>query len=124
MFLTLLLFVGCKRSASPQYDQATDVAVKYVNLMEQEKYDDLLKDIVSCDSASDVYRSNMRTFLKQFVRSKKKTHVGLKKVESLKTDIPQAANAVEVYLKLTYQNDSTELICFPMIWDKGRWRLR
>ena len=123
VLLSILLFATCGKRETEKRAHPDEAAIYYVNLLAQEDYEAYVKEMVSCDSASDVYKEKMKIFLKQFVRRKKMHFKALKSVECLKSEATRTADGADTYLKITYQNDSTEITLFPLVWHKERWRL-
>lgn len=122
----LTAFLGACKDGKKADDPAKpgDKAVFLVQCLADEKYDECIKAMVSCDSASDNYKDKQKIMLKQMVRDKKKDGASLKAVECLHSDVDQHGHFATNYLQLTYSNDSTETVIFPLIWQDNQWRMR
>lgn len=123
LFLPILLN-GCKHSTVSSKDKPDQAAIHYIQCIADEKFDECINGMASCDSASDSYKAKMKILYKQFIRHKKKESGFLKKVECIHTDFAQNGNYADTYIRLTYKNDSVETIILPLIWKNKRWRMR
>ena len=120
-----LCCMGCgHKKAGAEREHPEDAAVAYIQNMADEKYDECIKYMISCDSASDAYKAKMKVLLKQFVRRKKENGAGLKNVECIHTDISTNGCSADTYMRLTYTNDSVETMVLPLVWQGKSWRLR
>lgn len=126
-FFLILLLIGamsCQRSKVAQREQPGAAAIHYVQCMADEKYDEFLSGMASCDSASDPYKKNMIILFKQMVAAKKEEQGGLKSVNCVRTELTKNGKCANTFLKITYTNDSTEIMILPLIWQNEKWRMR
>jgi len=124
-FLILLIgAMSCQRSRVSQREKPDAAAIHYVQCMADEKYDEFLSGMVSCDSASDAYKKNMKVLFKQMVATKKEEQGRLKSVSCVRTELTKNGKCANTFLKITYTNDSTEIMIFPLIWQNEKWRMR
>jgi hypothetical protein len=125
LFVVLLTLTSCARKdKAVNVDEPGDAAVHYVQSVATGNYDEYIKGMVSCDSATDEYRQFQKTLLKQMVSEKKKDFDTLKSVVCVRTQTFSDKNVVNAFVKLTYSNDSVETMMIPLIWNDHRWRIR
>lgn len=124
--IVVLLLLSCGKSnkAVSDRDKPEDAAVYYMQCIVDENYDEYINAMISCDSASADYKDKMRILVKQMVRTKKAEMDSCKKIECLKADVKYDGNYANTFMRMTYANDSTEIVILPLVWDNDRWRLR
>jgi hypothetical protein len=126
LFILALLFVtaSCHRSKVAEREQPDAAAIHYVQCMADEKYDEFISGMISCDSASTAYKKNMTILFKQMVAAKKEEQGGLKSVSCVRTELTENGKYANTFLKVTYSNDSSEIMLLPLIWQDEKWRMR
>ncbi len=123
VFLCLASCVKSNKEISAK-DKPERAAIYYTKCIVEENYDEYVKAMVSCDSASDEYKNKMMWMAKQMVRAKKAEMDSCKNIECIKTEIKYDGNYANTFIRLTYSNDSSETILLPLIWYEDKWRLR
>lgn len=129
-YVQILLIVSCVAQfltgCSEKRDDPTKLAIYYVKCVAKGDFDKYIYGMQSCDNATDDYKQNIRTLLSQMIADKKSE--GFSELKNIVCERIEGNKDVDdeimVYLKLTYQNDSTENILIPMLWNDGKWRLR
>lgn len=121
--LSVLLMPSCgSRDASLPSDPG-GAAIHYVRCLADGRYDEYIRGMASCDSATEAYKKQMLVLYKQMVVAKKKEFGSLKSLRHLRSDISGDSLAL-VYLQLVYANDSTEDVMLPLMCIDGQWRMR
>jgi len=126
ILIVLFVLLSCAKTnkAVSVKERPGDAAIYYMRCIMQENYDEYIRAMISCDSASVDYKDKMRILVKQMVRTKKLEMDSCKQIECLKADVKYNGDYANTFLRLTYANDSTETIILPLIWKDDRWRLR
>ncbi len=122
--LLSLLAVSCGGCGSSPVPDPGEAAVRYVHFLADGKYDDYIRAMVSCDSASAAYRNHMTVLHKQMVTAKKNEYGPMKSLRAIRSDIGNGGATAAVFLQIVYANDSTEDVMLPLVWHNDRWRLR
>lgn len=123
--ILLLVAASCgKNDRAADREKPGEAAVHYVRNLSDGHYDEVVASMISCDSATEQYRQYIKVLYKQMVAKKKDDNGGLKSVVCVRTEDGPSAGAVNVFLKLTYDNDSIEDIILPLVWNNKKWRLR
>lgn len=122
ILLTCILAASCGDRELKEMQAPATAAVYYINLLSNERYARCVECMESCDSASADYRRSMEILLKQMMRAKTNANGRLRTVECIDTEGDE--RQASAYLRLTYANDSVEIILLPMVWSDDRWRLR
>lgn len=122
--LSVLLMSSCGGRSSSSSADPGEAAIRYVRCLADGRYDEYIRGMVSCDSASDAYKKHMKVVYKQMVVAKKNEYGPLKSMRHLRSDISSGGLTATVFLQLVYANDSTEDVMLPMVSVDGQWRLR
>ena len=122
----LICLVSCSKSnkAVSSKDKPEEAAVYYAKCIMEEKYDEYIQSMSSCDSASEEYKSKMKVLVKQMVRTNKAEKDSCVSIECTRAEIKYDGNYANTFLTLRFSDNSAETILLPLIWDKDRWRLR
>lgn len=121
LFVLLLSSCGSRDASLPS--DPGEAAIHYVRCLADGRYDEYIRGMVSCDSATEAYKKQMLVLYKQMVVAKKKEFGTLKSLRHLRSDISGDSSAL-VYLQLVYANDSTEDVMLPLVCLDGQWRMR
>jgi len=125
LFLLLCLFsCGKSNKVLTSRDNPGDAAVYYARCIVEEKYDEYIQAMQSCDSASEDYKNKMKILVKQMVRQRRSQQDSCVEIECLHADIKYDGSYANTFLRLRYAGDSTETVMLPLVWSDGRWRLR
>ncbi len=98
-----------------------DSAVAYYSLQSQGKFDDYVDKMHSCLNMSVDYRNSIIVMLKQHQTYILKAKHGVKDVEPIRSEFHDANKMANVFLKVTFNDNSQEEVMFPMVYDKGKW---
>lgn len=125
ILIMLSVSASCgRKDKAANVDTPDEAAVHYVQCIASGRYDEYIKGMVSCDSATEQYRQLQKILLKQMVAEKKKELDTLRSVVCVRTETFSDKNVVNAFVKLTYTNDSIETMMIPLIWNDHRWRIR
>lgn len=126
---SLSLSVSCSRSTTNKGEGQSidttlvaDSAVAFYHLQSQGKFADYTSKMHSCIGMSSDYVERIVLMLKQHQTYVQKNKQGVKCVEFIRLTSPRnAKNMVNVFLKVSYNDNSQEEVMFPMVYDNNRW---
>ncbi len=120
------MFSSCGRSTSAEplpldTIAVADSAVAYYLLQSQGKYEAYVSKMHSCDSMPDDYKKRTVLMLKQHQAFVEKTKQGVKGAKVIRTEFHQEGKMANVFLEVTFCDNSQEEVMFPMVYDNNRW---
>ena len=124
LFVILALWLSCSCGGTKSGDTPGELARNFVQSMSEEKFDDCIKMMISCDSASTAYNDNMKILFKQKIAAKKQAGDSLKNVEILQTDGSREQGYANVFLRIVYADSTIENIVIPVVWSHDKWYIR
>ena len=112
------------KDAAPRHAEPQDAAMAYYEKLIAGDYAGFVAGMESCDDKPGFYREQMVTLMKQHYQTEAEENGGIDSVSVARTVMVQDTLAANVFLNITYKNDSTEEIVQPMVWDGKSWRLQ
>lgn len=127
LLLTVALAAGCRKS-----DTATDttalsadsMAVRYYSLLANGQYAAYVAAMQSCDSTPPSYKQGMEKMLRHHHAAVAKEKKGVRQVSVQRTEMHNRERMANVFLRVTYNDNSEEEVLFPMVFDGKYWRIR
>lgn len=105
-------------------NKAGQAAVVYYTCLKNGQYARFVDGMLSCDSAPETFRAQMVVLTKQFAMREKELNGGIKTVVLDRESIMSDGRSAEVFLDLTYNNNTQEEVVLPMIYKDGEWRMQ
>lgn len=94
------------------------------DLYRQGNYQACVEAMASCDGKPATYRKEMEWMLKQHADSKTKETGGIIKATLSRITLHDNGNMANVFLNITYKDNTTEEIIWQMVYVHNKWRLR
>lgn len=98
--------------------------VGYYNLYAQGDYAAYVAQMASCDGKPEDYRHQMELLLKQHAAQVKREKGGIKAVSFGRMEAHLDSTAVNAFLNVTYQDETTEEVMLPLVLVDNKWRVR
>ena len=127
LLATALLCCTSKESATPLNDEARagGVALKcYKALYIENRAEQFLNGSLSYDSLSSEQRQQLLTFYNQHVAQVGREHGGVNSIDFLRAEPDTALNVMQVFLKMTFTDNTQEEIVVPMVLADGEWKMK
>lgn len=93
-------------------------------LLPEEKYDEYVRRMYSCDGTTEKYRQNMRLYLKEHKEKVDELRKGVKSAAVVRKEMHKGGTVAHVFINVTYGDGTTEEILFPMVYDGEKWRIQ
>lgn len=122
LLLVVLLTMGCKEKKHVVTPQ--EAAINYVKMIDQGNIDEAILHTNGCDSTTTDYNRRLALLYKQMAANAHKEFGKLRDVKVISTDRNKEQNYADVYLRLTYNNDSSRNVLLQLVYVKGAWFLK
>ena len=83
-----------------------------------------LKGWVSANSLSEEHRQQLLTLYRQHVQQVNRLHGGVNRIDFSRTEPDTALNVMQVFLKMTYTDNTQEEVVVPMVQVDGEWKMK
>ena len=118
-----LFFASCKKEVN-QEEVMGQAAKQYYTYLLNGKYDAWIDGFFHSEPLRKEYRSQLIDNAKMFMYQQKEEHNGIKSFDLKDTNLDTLKNVANVFLNLTYGDNSQEQIVVPMVKNKGVWYMR
>lgn len=118
-----LFFASCKKEVN-QEEVMGQAAKQYYIYLINGKYDAWIDGFFHSQPLRKEYRSQLIDNAKMFMYQQKEEHKGIKSFDLKDTKLDTLKNVANVFLNLTYGDNSQEQIVVPMVKNKGVWYMR
>lgn len=120
-----LVYTACSKDAAPSTQKlATEVAQESYEALYNGKYEDFLKARANYDEMPQSYRDALTTSYRQHVAEVRKNHEGVTSVEAIRTENDTALGVMQVFMTVTYGDQSQEEIVVPLVKVDDEWKLK
>ena len=125
----LLISVACSKKASPENrpmppPPTTEEVMALYDLYRQGNYQACVEAMASCEGKPATYRKEMEWMLKQHADNKKKETGGITQARLSRITLHDNGNMANVFLNITYKDNTTEEIIWQLVYVHDKWRLR
>jgi len=125
----LTITVACNKKNSHENrptppPPTTEEVMALYDLYRQGYYQACVEAMASCDGKPATYRKEMEWMLKQHADSKTKETGGIIKATLSRITLHDNGNMANVFLNITYKDNTTEEIIWQMVYVHDKWRLR
>ena len=125
----LAITVACSKKVSPENrptppPPTTGEVMALYDLYRQGNYQACVEAMASCDGKPATYRKEMEWMLTQHADSKTKETGGIIKATLSRITLHDNGNMANVFLNITYKDNTTEEIIWQMVYVHNKWRLR
>ncbi len=117
----VLLFSGCKDEMSPPTEK--EIMAIYDHYL-QGDYAQYVDAMHSCRNKPAAYRDQMLLLHKQHAAEQKRANGGAKSATVERIEMHDSGRMANVFLNITYANQSSEEIILPMVYADGDWYVR
>lgn len=127
LLTTMLLCCTAKEPAPPLDDgaRAGGVALKcYKALYIEKRAETFLNGRISTDNLSSEQRQQLLTLYNQHVLQVGRQHGGVRNIDFSHAEPDTALNIMQVFLKMTYTDNTQEEIVVPMVQADGEWKMK
>jgi hypothetical protein len=127
MLYALLLSCTAKEPAPPLDDgaRAGSVALKcYKALYISNQAETFLNARVSANSLSDEQRQQLLQLYRQHVQQVDIQHGGVNRIDFSRAEADTTLSIMQVFLKMTYTDNTQEEIVVPMVQVGNEWRMK
>ena len=123
LFCIMSLF-SCKEKAPDPGYYAGIAAKGYYDLLLEGKYDEFVAGQNMPHRIPEGYRQQLVLNAKMFVEQQKDEHRGIKDFQVLDAKADTAHHVADVYLTVTYGDNTKEQIVVPMVEVENKWKMR
>lgn len=129
IFLPLLVLAACGKSDKQPVPvestgNADSTAVSYYMLRSEGRFAEYVSAMISCDGTTPEYKKGMEEMLRQHQMQIEKEKKGVSHVEALRSELHDNGKMANVFLRVTYNDGTSEEILFPLVSDKSEWRIQ
>lgn len=100
------------------------MAVYYYNMRSTGQFEAYIEAMQSCDHTTPAYKEGIVRMLRHHQAQINKEKKGVKSVTALRTELHNHGKMANVFLAITYKDDSHEEIIFPLVLDGRTWRIQ
>lgn len=100
------------------------MAVACYRMQVEGRFDDYVTAMKSCDSMPADYKRRMVMMLRHHRQLVMKERKGVRSVSVLRTEMHNGDRMANVFLKVVFNDGSSEEVLFPMVYDGLRWRVQ
>ena len=83
-----------------------------------------LKGRVSANSLNEEHRQQLLTLYRQHVQQVNRLHSGVNRIDLSRAESDTALNVMQVFLKITYTDNTQEEVVVPMVQVDGEWKMK
>ena len=119
--------ISCGHTASPEeraMKAASEAAEKSYERLLTGRYDEFLQGRAGADSLPDDYREQLIMAYKQYMNTQQESHGGISSFKVSNAKIDSTLNLIQVFLMLSYGDQTQEEIVVPMIERDGVWKMK
>lgn len=129
LLLSIFVLSSCHNStidyAKDKTSQGADsMAVVYYKMQVNGQFQDYINAMKSCDSMPSAYQQRIVSMLRHHQKQIFKEKQGVKDVKVLRTEMHNNNFMANVFLNISYNDNTTEEILFPMVYDGEKWRVQ
>ena len=103
---------------------AASTAKGYYDLLLEGKYEEYVNGLYKPDTIPNEYRRQLVANAKMFVQQMKDEHKGMDNVRILDCKADTSMHVANVFLVLSFDDNTVEEIVVPMVEVKGKWWMR
>lgn len=124
------LFYSCNDNKSgssvqqPSTEGADTMAVMCYKMQVNGQFDNLVNAMHSCDGSTKEYKERMVMMLRQHQKKIIEEKKGINNVVVLRTEMHNNNHMANVFLNVSYKDNSQEEIIMPMVYDGKQWRMQ
>jgi len=105
-------------------NEPADVAIKYVKMLDEGNYDEIVDHVYGCDSANTAYRNHIVTIYQQMMVTQQKEHGHIKSLEVVNSDIHDAEDYANVVLHEVFDDETERDILITLVKSGDNWQLK
>lgn len=128
VLLTAITACGGKSSDAPAEvsDSASiaQAAERLYLLRAQGHFDEYVKAMKSADGTTEAYQQRLIGLLRHNHAMITKRRGGVKSAHTLRHELSDSGRTANVFLEITYADETTDEILFPLVRDGETWRVR
>jgi len=129
LLMTVLLVASCGKSDSKAVTDdnagsADSMAVIYYKLRTEGRFAEYVSAMHSCDGTTTEYKKGVENMLRQHQNEIEKEKKGISRVEALRSELHDGGKMANVFLRITYKDGACEEVIFPLVSDRGSWRIQ
>lgn len=123
---SLLALIACGQGekgdvpAPPAEQEVLDL----YNLYVKGDYVGYVNAMHSCEKKTDDYRAQMVMLHKQHAAKAKAANGGVKSVALGRLEMHDGGKMANAFINVSYNNNETEEIIFPLVYADGKWKIR
>ena len=122
--LSVMSLFSCKEKA-PDLGYYAGIAAKgYYDMLLEGRYDEFVEGQNMPHRIPEGYRQQLVLNAKMFVEQQKNEHRGMKAFQILDAKADTAHHIADVYLSVTYGDNTKEQIVVPMVEVGKKWKMR
>ena len=127
LLLLLVVAAGCKEPVDREQQArqaATEVVVRSYNHLLAGEYEQVVDCRAGADSMPATYRQQVAMAYKQFMAQQQQAHGGISSFKVSNVQRDSTLGLMQVFLQLTFGDNTQEEIVVPAIEHNGAWRLK